>query len=102
MPPLKKEMIAPEKKKFLTPVTTPTSSTNDDRCLLPFVHENKEKELPLYVKYKPPYAILAASFIQIIGTVLRNSRLMELGAHFDTPQKRSPDFVFAPLPSAIS
>ncbi|KAI4460784.1 rhomboid-related protein [Holotrichia oblita] len=65
MPLLQKDMIDPEKNKFLPPViTTPSSLTSDNRFLLP-LHENKEKELPLYVKYKPPYAILTASILEV-------------------------------------
>lgn len=64
MPLLQRDMIDPEKNKFLPPVTTPSSLTSDNRFLLP-LHENKEKELPLHVKYKPPYAILAASILEV-------------------------------------
>lgn len=75
MPLLQKDMIDPEKNKFLPPVTTPSSLTSDNRFLLPF-HENKEKELPLYVKYKPPYAILTASILEVSRLKECNKKLV--------------------------
>ncbi|XP_022907504.2 protein rhomboid-like isoform X2 [Onthophagus taurus] len=56
-----------EKDQFLSPATTPSSVTGDDKYLLPYAHKAKKQEkLPWHEKYKPPYALLTASFLEIL------------------------------------
>lgn len=50
-----------ERNAFLTP----RSPTSANEYLLPYFDKKKEKDQPLYVKYKPPYAIITFSILEV-------------------------------------
>lgn len=72
-----------ENKVLISPATTPGSIRNENFFLLPYASKKaREKPLPWYGKFRPPYAILTASFLQVSNFKLLTNHFTSSRSNF--------------------